>query len=163
MPLNQTEIAILKIIGDRAFSNQSDRPGLKGVRAAALLQNISQEDTDNALIILDEQNCLTADLGPASGQIELLTHGFEEYAIVNVLNYEQLLHKIGELIRDTPMVAVQVLTDDLHCSSYLADHLLDVLEAKGRIRVGMFIDTKRRVIVVHPKLNEWLNAAAGDA
>lgn len=159
MTLNDTDMTLLKIVGELALKNETDRPAADDIKKEGLIQGINIEDIEDSLIILGEQHYLDvhSTVPQKVVMVKMLQVGFEVYVTNYLADYNELLTQVGQCIQDGQR-SIDDIVALVQQSRFLVKHLLDILKHRGYITTVGFTGGRLDILTVSPQLKRWLKS-----
>jgi len=137
--------------------------GYPHINTASILEqvksfDISLEEFFEALEILDSRGYIKATrvMGGNIPHFSITVYGFDEYARVNIDDYDSILESVAFQIVNLNKMDNSSISASLNQPQMIIDHILDVLDNKGLIKVSKTMGGGVHIFNVSPELKRML-------
>jgi hypothetical protein len=160
--LDWVETCVLRAAGDEALYLWDRRLSLGQVEARlARATQISRQKIEDALRALSDCGYLYADAAPGNPEtlLQLMPKGLEEYCYRFVQAYGRISRDVLSLVCQDEGADVVELAHRSGQPELLVEHVLDVAEGRGLLRldrIGHYVVVRE----VRPHLRRWVSGAA---
>jgi TIR domain len=156
--LTRVDSLVLRLACEEAIAKESDfiEPEELYVRDGKPL--LPEAELRDAIEMLEQQYLVRVHhvIGGGLSSFQITTHGFEEYAQACIPRYAALVRDVASALVNRQKDSDKAIAADLGKSLFIVQHILQVLEGNGHLKLSKSIGGPRRVYDVAASLRRAL-------
>lgn len=156
--LTNVDSLVLRLACEEAIAKESELidPNELYVKAGRPL--LPEGELRDAIEILEQQYMVRVHhvLGGGLPSFQITTHGFEEYARVCIPGYEGIVRDVASALINRQKESDQAIAADLGKPLFLVQHILNVLEDAGHLKLSKTLSGPRHIYNVAASLRRGL-------
>lgn len=149
---------VLRLACEQAIAKESDliEPETLYVKDGKAL--LPEAELRDAIEMLEQQYMARVHhvLGGGLSSFQITTHGFEEYARACIPRYDALVRDVASALVNRKQESDQAIATDLGRPLFIAQHILQVLEDAGHLKLSKTIGGPRHIYNVAASLRRAL-------